>query len=358
MLALSQDNNEARLLERPGEAIYNSTNGRREGNNRFQVTWLSDEALELLLSQISGHAAKHKFTAATPQVIFDGNSMADIRQNNRLAGILRNEISVNGKGGVFAYLGEPIEMKEPTAAIFKKQSRSNLLVLGQNEYEQSCVSMLTAGIASIAIQHPPEAARFIILNLADPSAEWSQLPEIFKKSFPHKIDLITKNQFNEKLSDLVTLTERKATETTPTHEAAVYLLILGLHRERNLRKVDGGFKLTKPDAAKVLSGAELLSKICRESSAYGIHCLIWCDTFSNFERVFQRNDIDEFSLRVAMQMSESDSRSFLDSDDASRLGNHRAIFFDDEKNGRLEKFRPYSPVSADWFQEVAGQLAK
>lgn len=358
VLALSQDNNEARLLERPGEAIYNSANGRREGNNRFQVTWLSDEALESLLTQVSAHAAKQEFSATVPQVIFDGNSMADIRQNNRIAGILRKEIPFNGKGGVFAYLGEPIEMKDPTAAIFKRQSRSNLLVLGQNEYEQSCVSMLMAAVASIAIQQPPEAARFIILNLADQSAEWSQLPEIFKNSFPHQVELTTKAGFNEKLSDLVALIDRDAAVAAPTHDASIYLVILGLHRERNLRKVDGGFKISKADAAKPLASADLLSKICRESPTYGIHCLIWCDTFSNFDRVFQRNDLEEFSLRAGLQMSESDSRSFLDSDDASRLGSHRAIFFDDEKNGRLEKFRPYSPLSAGWLEEVAGQLAK
>ena len=102
----------------------------------------------------------------------------------------------------------------------------------------------------------------------------------------------------------------------------------------------------------------MLSKICREGSAYGIHCLIWCDTFSNFDRIFQRNDVDEFSLRVALQMSESDSRSLIDSDAASHLGSQWAIFFDDEKHGRLEKFRPYSLVKADWLKGVARKLAK
>jgi hypothetical protein len=107
-----------------------------------------------------------------------------------------------------------------------------------------------------------------------------------------------------------------------------------------------------------LSDADLLSKICREGPATGIHCIIWCDTFSNFDRIFQRNDVDEFSLRVALQMSESDSRSLVDSDAACHLGNHRAIFFDDEKHGRLEKFRPYSTVKADWLEEVARKLGK
>ena len=41
-LILSEDNTAARLLTRPGEAIYNDANGMMEGNNLFQVVWLSD----------------------------------------------------------------------------------------------------------------------------------------------------------------------------------------------------------------------------------------------------------------------------------------------------------------------------
>ena len=45
-LILSEDNSAARLLTRPGEAIYNDANGLVEGNNFFQVVWLSDERRE------------------------------------------------------------------------------------------------------------------------------------------------------------------------------------------------------------------------------------------------------------------------------------------------------------------------
>src|SRR4030095_13983055 len=39
-LILSEDNTAARLLGRPGEAIYNDANGLLEGNHPFQVVWL------------------------------------------------------------------------------------------------------------------------------------------------------------------------------------------------------------------------------------------------------------------------------------------------------------------------------
>src|SRR5207253_11261007 len=45
-LILSEDNTAARLLSRPGEAIYNDANGLFEGNHPFQVVWLSDQLRE------------------------------------------------------------------------------------------------------------------------------------------------------------------------------------------------------------------------------------------------------------------------------------------------------------------------
>src|SRR5206468_4640479 len=45
-LILSKDNNAARLLSRPGEAIYNDANGLVAGNNPFQVVWLDEDRRE------------------------------------------------------------------------------------------------------------------------------------------------------------------------------------------------------------------------------------------------------------------------------------------------------------------------
>src|ERR671936_466704 len=51
-LILSEDNSAARLLTRPGEAIYNDANGMVEGNNLFQVVWLNDDRREDYLRDI------------------------------------------------------------------------------------------------------------------------------------------------------------------------------------------------------------------------------------------------------------------------------------------------------------------
>ena len=56
-LILSEENTAARLLTRPGEAIYNDANGVYEGNHPFQVVWLSDTERDDYLRRIAQLAA-------------------------------------------------------------------------------------------------------------------------------------------------------------------------------------------------------------------------------------------------------------------------------------------------------------
>ncbi len=51
-LILSEQNTAARMLTRPGEAVYNDANGAPEGNHFFQVVWLSDERRERYLKDL------------------------------------------------------------------------------------------------------------------------------------------------------------------------------------------------------------------------------------------------------------------------------------------------------------------
>src|SRR5438874_13586928 len=67
-LILSDENSAARLLSRPGEAIYNDANGLVEGNNPFQVVWLSDERREEYLRRLQEMAGQRKLRPSAPQI--------------------------------------------------------------------------------------------------------------------------------------------------------------------------------------------------------------------------------------------------------------------------------------------------
>src|SRR5207249_1333724 len=72
-LILSKDNSAARLLSRPGEAIYNDANGLLEGNDLFQVVWLSNERREQALRAVHEMARTRGILPSSPAIVFEGN---------------------------------------------------------------------------------------------------------------------------------------------------------------------------------------------------------------------------------------------------------------------------------------------
>ena len=83
----------------------------------------------------------------------------------------------------------------------------------------------------------------------------------------------------------------------------------------------------------------VLQNLINDGPAHGIHVIATCDTYNNVNRFLGRKTLTEFEMRVLFQMSASDSASLIDSPDASTLGMHRAIYYND-REGYTEMFRP------------------
>ncbi len=115
-LILSDENGAARLLGRPGEAIYNAENGLYEGNQLFQTAWITSEQRSELLAQIKRKAEAAGVQRTMPLIVFEGNEPADIRRNSVLEQIIEGRSSTQIAGPAPAFVGEPIAIKEPTAA--------------------------------------------------------------------------------------------------------------------------------------------------------------------------------------------------------------------------------------------------
>src|SRR5436190_22126793 len=81
-LILGDNNSAARLLSRPGEAIYNDQGGLVEANSPFQVAWLPDEKREVYLQRVHERAKAIDGNGRRPAaIVFEGNAHADIRKN-------------------------------------------------------------------------------------------------------------------------------------------------------------------------------------------------------------------------------------------------------------------------------------
>src|SRR6185295_14198682 len=146
-LILSEDNTAARLLTRPGEAIYNDANGLFEGNHPFQVVWLSDQLREDYLRKVSAMATERNLNLP-PATVFEGNAAADISDNHLLSEVLRQP--PQERLSPRAWLGAAVAIKDPTQVLFRRQGGTNLLIVGQQE--ELALGILTSCLLSLAPQ--------------------------------------------------------------------------------------------------------------------------------------------------------------------------------------------------------------
>jgi DNA segregation ATPase FtsK/SpoIIIE, S-DNA-T family len=381
-LILSEDNTAARLLTRPGEAIYNDANGLYEGNHPFQVVWLPDSERDGFLQQI-GKMTVSKHCASAGTIVFEGNVPANPSENSELRELLANGSPPDSGRVSRAWLGAAVAIKEPTTARFARQNGSNLLLVGHRDEAAlgvlaNCVISLAAAnapgdnssgdgrplnAASAGDQSAPAqsgqeqraaaAAKFYVLDGIRADAPETGFWNRLSASLPCTTRIADPRGMADVLGDIsAELALRQ--ERSEEHHAPIYLIIYNLARFRELRR-DEDFSFSSMES-KTANPAKQFTSILREGPALGIHTLVWCDSYNNVSRFLDRQSLRDFELRVLFQMNAADSSNLMDTPDASRLGTNVAILYD-ETQGRMEKFRPYGMPSQEWLSWVNEQLS-
>ena len=371
-LILADDNPAARLLSRPGEAIYNAANGMVEGNSRFQVAWLPDDKRDGYLAQVAELATQKAYRPPRSQIVFEGNAPARVEDNRPLHDLLTASPLLPGEGPgvrpsrrVLAWLGDPVAIRDPIAAAFRRQSGSNLLIVGQND--EAALGMMAVALISLAAQLPSRdagreargegGAIFYVLDFGAADVPYAGLWDRLAGILPHTVKVGQRRQLPEFIAELAAEVQARLDDERPAAPSR-YLFLYGLQRARDLRQEEMGFGSYRSfgEEPAAPNPAQQFTTILREGPDLGIHTLVWCDTMTNLNRSLERRALREFAMRVAFQMSAEDSANLLDSPLASKLGPYRALFYDEEA-GQLEKFRPYGPPSAGWLEWVRAQFA-
>jgi S-DNA-T family DNA segregation ATPase FtsK/SpoIIIE len=359
-LILSEDNTAARLLTRPGEAIYNDANGMVEGNNPFQVVFLDEDRREHYLGALRRLADSRTDIPQLTRIVFDGNEAA-APGGNRLLGELLATGTVQGREPVaaLAWLGDAIAIKDPTAALFRRQGGANLLVVGQREdLGASLLAMSLVSLAAGLDPHPGgglgRPGRFVLFEPAIAEEKPDIMLERLAAHLPHEIEVVGRLAVGDACRRLAGEVKRRLDEQVLDGEA-VFVIVRDLARFRELRKGDGDFGFSFGGGEKEAGPADNFMTVLRDGPTVGIHTLIWCDSLTNLQRTFDRTALREFELRVLFQMSSSDSSQLVDSPLAAKLGPQRALFVHEE-TGTLEKFRPYAFPTPEWLADVGGRM--
>ena len=325
-LILGEDNGAARLLGRPGEAIYNDAGGAISANAPFQIVWLGDEERDAELSQLQKYA-ESTFTRDQPMVVFEGSAPVHIENSTAI-----NEASP--QAGPHIWLGEPVAIRGPVGLPIKRQGGSNLLIVGQQP--ETVLGLISATVESLARTLPESTPeRLVVVDgtpLEDPLSGHlhktaANYPEVSVKSWREADHAVASfhNELKERLAN--------GKEDDPTR----VLILHGLQRFRGLRTVeDFSFSTSEGPLAPDKQFEELL----RDGPTVGLHVITWCDSVTSLNRTIARGTLRDFELKVLLQMSASDSSLLVDTPAAAQLGGARALLSIEETN-QLEKFRPY-----------------
>ena len=349
---IMDDNNPApRLLNRPGEGIYNDSAGTIEGNSPFQTVWLSDATRDEYLEKVV-HLNRAKPTTLPAPIIFEGNEPANIDENVLLRELLTKD-SLSPTKTQRIWLGAPNSIKGPTEAVFQRQSGNNLLMVGQRS--EAALSILTAALVGLSAQFAAGQVRFIILDSSAAGSPERDHLDALVKSLPHTVQIGRGSEAENILQDLAKDLAARTENTEENNAPEVFLFIPDLAKNKRLR-FEEDFSFSSSDDAPANPG-KIMDSLITQGPAVGIHVIAICDTLNNVNRFISRKALTEFELRVLFQMSANDSANLIDSPKASTLGLHRAIFYN-EHEGVMEVFRPYALPSRDWVQAAGQQLAR
>ena len=346
-LILGDDNPAARLLSRPGEAIYNDGAGTVEANKQFQVALFTEDDKKTYLARIKGRVTGSE--GWRRPIVFEGHLPAELDQSEDFEKLMSTcaAVKCDPQRGVDGWLGEPIAIKEPTAARFRRQAGANLLIVSREEAQG--LGVLGAAIATLAAQHSDEQCRFIIADYTMADAAWSDMFRRVCVGLPHEAQVVKRREVPDALKQvLVEIEKRIQSEATATTNT--FVVVAGLQRARELRKDENDFSNESP--------ADDLLKILREGPDVGVHTIMLADTYASLPRSLGRKALSEFGLRAVGVMSAQDSQDLIDDAAASRIDRpHRMVFFDEEKPGVLEKFRPFAIPPGEWLDAVCARLA-
>ena len=354
-LILSEDNSAARLLSRPGEAIYNDAGGLVEGNHPFQVVWLPDERREIFLGRVHELLAARPQLKVAPQIVFEGTQPADLERSAGIAEMLSGEVVAKSASAARAWLGEPLAIDKATSADFQQRGGANLLLLGQND--EAVAGMMVSTILSLAAQlpaHDPAAGpQFQVLLGGAVEASYGPLLRKLSAYLPGRVSVAEAPDAPKVMAEMAADVARR--QAAASGAAPRYLLIFDLARLRVLRKQEDDFSFSRSSEPSAPKPDRQFAEILREGPTVGVHTIVWCDTLTNFNRVLDRQSLKEFDTRVLLQMSATDSSLLIDSPAAGQLGRHRALLHREDE-GRLEKFRPFSVPTADWLTAAGRRL--
>lgn len=277
---LSIDNDIPLKFSRPGESVYNTQNGLKEGNKLFQCAFVSKKDIDKKINYLNTKKIDFNIT----RFINDGSSIASASNNIVLQqSINNNKFTINNNFTNF-YIAEPTVLNENHISIrLRKQAESNVFMVGDDP--QSVISVIYYSLFQLIKQSAKES-KFYVFNLFDIDSGYQEaLDEL--KSETENIKIYTKHKALEKLLERIN-TELNNRINEEGSSERIVLVLLNTQKVRSLQK-DG-----YDDS---LLATQLLS-ILKDGPDYGIHTFMHIQNNNQLTEIFESKVLNEFENKI------------------------------------------------------------
>jgi S-DNA-T family DNA segregation ATPase FtsK/SpoIIIE len=322
-LILSDDNTAARLISRPGEAIYNDAGGLVEGNQPFQVAWLSSARHKEMLGEIAARDSEYT-RQLDPPVVFEGNRPC--RWSAAMA-----EAALRGDGqpakGLRGLLGEAVEIGPPLAVELTRDAGRNILMISPSAGRDGVIASL---VSAFAKSQPDLSVIYFDGTRADDAA--SVMPWLEQVGV--NVEAVKPRDCEQRMGQLSELVRDRGDESTAP---PILIIIDPLERFRDFRQ-DESFNFSLDNPGGAAGGATAMRDVLRDGPAANVYSIISCSSAETFGRWLPRSSHHDLELRILGRLNASDSSVLIDSPMASDLTTATMLLYDDA-DGRIKKFR-------------------
>lgn len=347
-LALGGYNAEGQSLQlaQVGEGIYNPDGGAPSANKWFRSPYMPPAFRESLCKSIRNHFDQNSHGRSDSEMfVFSGNEPPLFEESAPWKTKLARGWRISSRTPAKVWLGDPIAIDSPIEVRFQQRRGRHLAVISQNIDEG--LGILFNSMVALLCQHANGTARFYVINGLQSGTPYVEWPDRLKIESKHNCDIVSGADADTILTEMAGESRRRA-QNWDGDQNPWYCFLLGLQNINGLRALKS---YGSPESDTPLGA--LTNVIC-EGAEHGLHVLLWCDMLANFSRSL-RGMTEEFGVRVAGHMSQTDSLAFIASSSASRLTKtNRAVLLDDANPAHTRVFRPYRTPNA----EVVAKLFK
>ncbi len=336
-LILSDDNTAARLISRPGEAIYNDAGGLIEGNHPFQVAWLASDDHKQLLARIAKRDDKFVANYAPP-VIFEGNRPC-AWSGPLAAAAIKGESKTNALRG---FLGESVEIGPPATLELTRNAGRNVLMITPPEAR---AAIIASTVSSFAKSHRKLQVLYFDGTRTDDAP--SLMPWL--KDAGVNVKQIKPRDAEAEMVALNRIIKERGDDSDKA--PPIVAIIDPLDRFREFRQ-DESFNFSLDAAAADENGSAALKEVLRDGPQANVFVFLVCGGAEALSRWLPRASQHDLELRLLGRMNASDSSILIDNPVASDLSAATMLLYDDS-DGRIMKFRqcdlPESETVSRWL---------